>query len=131
MLFKLGIFTTVVIVISFVVGLRWGVEGVVIAYTVAIYLKAYPVFAIAFRLIDMTGNARVGTAVVSYIGSAYVRDCCVSPSNLARETGSHTRLDHISRLDSCKPIDLFSGPFFTGQRAPQRNRETPRSVKIS
>jgi PST family polysaccharide transporter len=34
-------------------GLRRGVEGVVIAYTVAIYLTAYPVFAIAFRLIDL------------------------------------------------------------------------------
>jgi len=51
--FKLTILTTVVIVISFLVGLRWGVEGVVIAYTVAIYLTAYPVFAIAFRLIDL------------------------------------------------------------------------------
>jgi PST family polysaccharide transporter len=52
-LFKVGIFTTVVVVISFVVGLRGGVEGVVIAYTIASYLTAYPVFAIAFRLIDM------------------------------------------------------------------------------
>jgi O-antigen/teichoic acid export membrane protein len=51
--FKLSIFTTVVIVISFLVGLRGGVEGVVIAYTVAIYLTAYPIFAIAFRLIDL------------------------------------------------------------------------------
>jgi PST family polysaccharide transporter len=52
-LFKLGVFTTVVVVISFVVGLRGGVEGVVIAYTIATYLVAYPVFAISFRLIDM------------------------------------------------------------------------------
>jgi PST family polysaccharide transporter len=52
-LFKLGVFTTVAVVISFVVGLRGGVEGVVIAYTVAIYLTAYPVFFITFRLIDM------------------------------------------------------------------------------
>jgi O-antigen/teichoic acid export membrane protein len=52
-LFKLSIFTTVVIVISFFVGLRGGVEGVVIAYTVAIYLTAYPIFAIAFRVIDL------------------------------------------------------------------------------
>ncbi len=53
MMFRLGIFTTVVILISFVVGLRGGVEGVVLAYTVAIYLIAYPIFAIAFRLIDL------------------------------------------------------------------------------
>ncbi len=53
MMFKLSIFTTAVVVISFVVGLRGGVEGVVIAYTVALYLTAYPIFAIGFRLIDM------------------------------------------------------------------------------
>jgi PST family polysaccharide transporter len=53
-LFKVGIFTTVLLVIAFVVGLPYGVEGVVLAYTVAIYLKAYPVFFISFRLIDMT-----------------------------------------------------------------------------
>jgi O-antigen/teichoic acid export membrane protein len=52
-LFKVGVFTTVLLVISFVVGLRGGVEGVVLAYTVAIYLKAYPVYVVAFRLIDM------------------------------------------------------------------------------
>jgi len=53
LMFKLSIFTTIVIVISFFVGLRGGVEGVVIAYTVALYLTAYPIFAIGFRLIDM------------------------------------------------------------------------------
>jgi O-antigen/teichoic acid export membrane protein len=52
-LFKVGIVTAITVVISFFVGLRWGVEGVVIAYTISIYLLAYPVFAIAFRLIDM------------------------------------------------------------------------------
>jgi PST family polysaccharide transporter len=52
-MFKLSIFTTVVVVISFLVGLRGGVGGVVIAYTVALYLTAYPIFAIAFPLIDM------------------------------------------------------------------------------
>ena len=52
-LFKLGVFTTVIVLISFVVGLRGGVEGVVIAYSIATYVAAYPVFAVAFRLIDM------------------------------------------------------------------------------
>jgi PST family polysaccharide transporter len=52
-LLKVGAVGTIVVVISFVVGLRWGVEGVVIAYTIASYLIAYPVSAIAFRLIDL------------------------------------------------------------------------------
>jgi O-antigen/teichoic acid export membrane protein len=52
-LLKLSIFTTSVAAISFAVGLRWGVEGVAIAYTIATFLVAYPTFAISFRLIDM------------------------------------------------------------------------------
>lgn len=53
-MFKLSIFTTVALLVSFIVGLRGGVEGIVIAYTIALYLTAYPIFAIAFRLVDMT-----------------------------------------------------------------------------
>jgi PST family polysaccharide transporter len=55
-LFKLSIVTSSVLVISFAVGLRWGVEGVVITYTIASYLMAYPVLAIAFRMIDLKMN---------------------------------------------------------------------------
>jgi PST family polysaccharide transporter len=53
-LLKLGIFTTIVVAISFAVGLRWGVLGVAIAYTIATYFVVYPCFAITFRLIDLT-----------------------------------------------------------------------------
>jgi PST family polysaccharide transporter len=53
LLFKLGILTTVMVLTAFVVGLRGGIEGVVIAYTIALYLTAYPAFAIGFRLIDL------------------------------------------------------------------------------
>jgi PST family polysaccharide transporter len=52
-LFKLSIFTTIAAAISFAVGLRWGVEGVAIAYTIETYLVAYPIFAVTFRLIDL------------------------------------------------------------------------------
>jgi O-antigen/teichoic acid export membrane protein len=55
-LFRLSIVTSSMLVISFAVGLRWGVEGVVIAYTIASYLMTYPVLAIAFRLIDLKMN---------------------------------------------------------------------------
>lgn len=52
-LLKLGIFTTSIVGISFVVGLRWGVLGVAIAYTIAACFVAYPNFAVTFRLIDL------------------------------------------------------------------------------
>jgi PST family polysaccharide transporter len=50
---KWGIFAASIALISFAVGLRWGVEGVAIAYAIASYLLAYPGFAIPFRLIDL------------------------------------------------------------------------------
>jgi len=53
-LLKLGIFSTSIFGISFAVGLRWGVLGVAIAYTIATYFVVYPCFAITFRLIDLT-----------------------------------------------------------------------------
>jgi O-antigen/teichoic acid export membrane protein len=52
-LFKWGIFATIVYAISFIVGLRWNVEGVATAYTIAGYAIAYPAFAIPFRLINL------------------------------------------------------------------------------
>jgi O-antigen/teichoic acid export membrane protein len=50
---KVGIFATIICLISFAVGLRWGVEGVAIAYTIASASLMYPVHAIPFRLIDL------------------------------------------------------------------------------
>jgi O-antigen/teichoic acid export membrane protein len=50
---KWGILSTIVVVISFFVGLRWGVVGVAAAYTIATYSLAYPGFAIPFRLIQL------------------------------------------------------------------------------
>jgi O-antigen/teichoic acid export membrane protein len=52
-LFRVGVVTCSLAVISFAVGLRWGVVGVAIAYTIEQYLQAGPVYAITFRLIDL------------------------------------------------------------------------------
>jgi PST family polysaccharide transporter len=52
-MFRWGLFSSAVTVISFVVGLRWGVQGVALGYLAANILLAYPGFAIPFRLIDM------------------------------------------------------------------------------
>ena len=130
-MFKLSIFTTVVVLISFVVGLRGGGRRCCNRVHGSAILDSLPYFCHRISIDRLESKVRTGTTVVSYIGSAHARDCCVSPSNLARETRSHTRLDHISHRDSYKPIDLFSGPFFIRQRALHRNRETPPSVKIS
>lgn len=48
-----GIFAATVAVISFVIGVRWGIAGVAIGYTAASSLLLYPGFAIPFRLIGL------------------------------------------------------------------------------
>jgi PST family polysaccharide transporter len=51
--FRWGIFSTLIIVCSFVIGLRWDVEGVTIAYALTWYALMYPCFAIPFKIIDL------------------------------------------------------------------------------
>ncbi len=52
-LFKWGLFSVTIITIAFIIGLRWDVEGITIAYAFAAFLLMYPNFAIPFRLIDL------------------------------------------------------------------------------
>ncbi len=52
-MFRWGIFSVIIVAVSFVTGLRWNVEGVAIAYAIASLLLTYPSFAIPFRLIDL------------------------------------------------------------------------------
>ncbi len=48
-----GIVSGLITVISFVVGLQWGIYGVATAYAIAVVLLAYPNFAIPFKLINL------------------------------------------------------------------------------
>ena len=48
-----GIFSTIIVTIGFVIGLRWDIEGVSIAYAITILILTYPNFAIPFRLINL------------------------------------------------------------------------------
>ena len=52
-MFRWGIFSVAVSAAAFVIGLRWNVEGVAVAYAIATTLLRYPGFAIPFRLIDL------------------------------------------------------------------------------
>jgi O-antigen/teichoic acid export membrane protein len=52
-MFKWGILTLFVYAASFILGLKWNVEGVAIAYAIAVLLLSYPCFAIPFRLINL------------------------------------------------------------------------------
>lgn len=51
--FRWGVVSSLLLILSFLVGLRWGVVGVAACYAVMIALLAYPGFAIPFALIDL------------------------------------------------------------------------------
>jgi len=51
--FKWSIFSTVAVTISFLVGIRWDIEGVAIAYCIISFILMFPNFFIAFRLINL------------------------------------------------------------------------------
>lgn len=54
LMFRWGLFASPVTVLSFVVGLPWGVKGVGISYAISTALIAYPLFLIPSRLIGLS-----------------------------------------------------------------------------
>lgn len=76
-LLRWGIFSTAIIASSFFIGVRWGVEGVAVAYATASFALSYPCFYIPFRLIKLkmryflhnfilTGSISFAMAIVVY-----------------------------------------------------------------
>lgn len=52
-LFKIGSLNAIVAVVSFIVGIPFGIEGVALSYLVANIIMLYPVLTIAWRQIDL------------------------------------------------------------------------------
>lgn len=50
---RFGVFSSLLYVTSFVIGLRWGIMGIAIAYGIAVAIIFYPSLAIPFHLIDL------------------------------------------------------------------------------
>ena len=54
LLFKWGLFAGSIFIMSFVIGLQWGIAGVAACYAIASFALTYPSMAIAVRLIGLT-----------------------------------------------------------------------------
>lgn len=52
-MFLWGIGAGVFVVLAFMIGLPWGINGVAMAYAIASFILLYPNFSIPFRLIDL------------------------------------------------------------------------------
>ena len=55
-LFRWGLLTSILAIISFFIGLPWGVNGVAISYTIYYLVLFYPCLAIPFNLINLSFN---------------------------------------------------------------------------
>ncbi len=53
-LFKWGIFSFSIVTLSFIIGLRWEIEGIALAYFIATTLLRYPNYVIPFRFIHLS-----------------------------------------------------------------------------
>ena len=53
LMLRWGLFSSLMYITSFAIGVQWGIVGVALAYAIAVALLAYPNFAISFRLIDL------------------------------------------------------------------------------
>lgn len=53
LLLKWGIFSGLIAIASFIIGLQWGILGVAISYAVAVAVLTYPNSAIPYRLIEL------------------------------------------------------------------------------
>lgn len=53
LLFRVGFIFTVIIAVSFILGINWDVEGLAISYAIADFFIIYPCLAIPFSLIDL------------------------------------------------------------------------------
>ena len=76
LLFRWGVVSSITAILSFVIGLPWGVTGVCVAFTCWNILMAYPLMTYAGRIIDLPAAevgrtiAGVGVAALSWLGAS-------------------------------------------------------------
>jgi len=60
-MFRWGITTGIICVVSFIIGLRWGIIGVASSYLIATFVLTYPGFMIPFSLIGLKMKDLLGS----------------------------------------------------------------------
>jgi O-antigen/teichoic acid export membrane protein len=74
--FTMGIITSFVCVLSFIIGIQWGIMGVALSYAVANLIVWYPTWSIAGRLINLTFIEMI-TIIMPGFFCALVMGACV------------------------------------------------------
>ena len=86
MLFRWGVFSSVTAILSFVVGLPWGVKGVCVAYLCWNVLITYPLLAYAGRLVALKPS-EVARAVAGVVGAALIMAGAIEAAEAAVPAG--------------------------------------------
>ena len=74
--FRWMMFASVFYVLSFALGLRWGIFGVAICYAIVWTLLMVPAFLIPFRLVELSGWTFLGTLWPTVSVSLVMTACC-------------------------------------------------------
>nr|NQU90815.1 MOP flippase family protein [Bacteroidota bacterium] len=69
-MFYWGIASGTLVILAFLVGLRWGILGVAAAYVIASFLLLYPNYSIPFRLVDLEFASLIKTLRLPFLNSA-------------------------------------------------------------
>jgi PST family polysaccharide transporter len=69
-MFRWGLVTGSIYVVSFIVGLRWGALGVAVAYTVANFVLWYPNWSIPAHIIDLSFATMLRSLAPQFYGAA-------------------------------------------------------------
>ena len=69
-MFRWGLGAGIFVVMVFVLGLRWGIVGVAVAYALASFILAYPSFFIPFRLIRLKFSQMIRFVAASFLNSS-------------------------------------------------------------
>ena len=121
-MFRWGLFATTVAVTAFIIGLRWDIEGVAVAYAIASLLLVYPAFFLAFRLIGLKvhhyfqrlGTVALSTAIMGGLSYAFrvlfertlgLGDLVVLASTVVVSVITYTAA--VSLLDKALVVDAF------------------------
>jgi len=81
-LFRWGIATGILALLSFTIGLQWGITGVAISYLFATMIWTYPGFAIPFRLVKLTVKELVSNIRNSIVFSAIMSSIVFASSKI-------------------------------------------------
>jgi len=68
-MFRVGLVSSVIIIVSFVIGLNWGIVGVATAYTIANIIIFFPGLLIALRLIHLPLKRVIRTLIQPFLSS--------------------------------------------------------------